>query len=301
MSYLEPMRVWPALQPYAKKVILSQSGLQLHVCDAGPQDAPALLLVHGLGDESDSWRHIIQPLALNQRVIAPDLPGFGRSDSLQRYTISQIIFVLLDLLDTLEIPGATFIGSSLGGLLSHAIAILHPDRVQGLVLLDGHLGAGTQKIDLGTLLFLVPGIGEWRYTRYRKDPQAAFDSLQPFYANLASLPPADRKFLFQRVNERVWSNNQRKAYLAVLRSTAAWMMTQQRHLEEGVKHLTIPTLVLYGEQDKIMPPDNAQMLSELQPTADVIILPGMGHLPQQEGPDKLLTCLQNYSRLNLKL
>lgn len=301
MSYREPMRVWPTLASYTKEITLNQSGLRLHIYDAGPQCAPVLLLVHGLGDESDSWRHIIQPLSIHQRVIAPDLPGFGRSEPLQRYAIAEIIHVLLDLLDTLNIPSATLIGSSLGGLLSHAIAIEHPDRVRGLVLIDGHLAANKQKLNLGTLLFMVPGIGEWLYNRYRKNPQAAYDSLIPFYANLENLPAADREFLFQRVNERVWSNRQRKAYLAILRNTAFWMVAQQRNLKENLKMLTVPTLVIFGEQDHIMPLENAYVLPELQSTAQLITLPGVGHLPQQEAPAALLRILQNDPRLHIQL
>jgi len=301
MPYQEPMSVWSALASYAKEITLNKSGLRLHIYDAGLLDTPTLLLVHGLGDEADSWRHIIQPLAVHQRVIALDLPGFGRSEPLQRYTISGIIHVLLELLDTLKIPSATFIGSSLGGLLSHAIALKHPNRVRGLVLIDGVLVAEKQKLNLGTLLFLVPGVGEWHYNRYRKNPQAAYDSLRPFYASLDNLPTADREFLFQRVNERVWSNRQRKAYLAVLRNTAVWMVKQQRNLKEDLKQLSVPTLVIFGERDHIMPLENARALSELQPTAHLITLPGVGHLPQQEAPETLLTHLQNDSRLDIKL
>jgi pimeloyl-ACP methyl ester carboxylesterase len=301
MPYQEPMRYWPALAPYAKDVVLIESGLRLHTYDAGPQDAPALLLVHGLGDESDSWRHIIQPLAKHQRVIAPDLPGFGRSASLQRYTIPALIRVLLDLLDTLKIAKAIFIGSSLGGMLSHATAIYHPNRVRGLVLIDGLLVTAKPQINLGTLLFMVPGIGEWTYSHYRKNPQAAYASLNPFYASLETLPAADREFLYQRVNERVWSNRQRRAYLAVLRNTATWMARQQRNLSENVKQLTVPTLIIFGELDQIMPLESARILSTLQATTRLITLPGVGHLPQQEAPEVLLLSMQNDSRLLIQL
>ncbi len=288
MSYLKPMQAWPELAPYAQEITLQQSSLRLHIYDAGPPDAPVLLLVHGLGDESDTWRHLIHPLSMHQRVIAPDLPGFGRSDPLPSYAIPDIIHVLLDLLDTLSISSATLVGSSLGGMLSHAIAIAYPDRVQGLVLIDGHLAANKQKLSLGSLLFMVPGIGEWLYNRYRKHPQAAYASLRPFYANLENLPAADREFLFQRVNERVWSDRQRRAYLATMRNTASWMIAQQRALRDNLKALAVPTLVIFGEEDHIIPIENAYMLPELQSTAQLVILPGVGHLPQQEAPQTLL-------------
>ena len=301
MSFQKPMSYWPAIEPYAKDIVLNQSGLRLHIYDAGPQDSPAIVLVHGLGDESDSWRHIIQPLAIHQRIIAPDLPGFGRSEPLQRYAIGDIIHILIDLLDTLSISSATLLGSSLGGMFCHALAIMHPDRVQGLVFLDGHLGVSKQKLNLSTLLFMIPGIGEWRYSHYRKNPQTAYDSLRPFYASLDDLPSADREFLYQRVNERVWSNRQRKAYLGVLRNTALWLAKEQRDLEANLINLVMPTLVFYGEQDHIVSVENAHALLKLQPSARLLTLPSVGHLPQQEKPEKLLLALKNNLQLQVVL
>lgn len=301
MQYQKQMRAWSELAPYAKKINLKQEGLQLHIYDAGPQGAPAVLLVHGLGDESDTWRYILPPLAVHQRVIALDLPGFGRSDPLKHYRIPALLDILLDLLATLEIPQAAFVGNSLGGVLSHAIAVKHPECVQALVLLDGHLAADQQNINLDTLLFLLPGLGEWRYSQYRNNPQAAYESLRPFYANLDNLPEEDRAFLFQRVNERVWSPKQRRAYLSILRSTALWMVTQQRIFRDGLPNLKVPTVVIYGEEDHIMPPENAQNLQALQPDIDVIMLPGVGHLPQQEAPDSVLSILKEHTQLHIEL
>lgn len=299
MPYQEPMLAWPNLSPYGANVTLKQTGLRLYIYDAGPQDAPAVLLVHGLGDESDTWRYILPPLAVHQRVIALDLPGFGRSDPLPQYRIPKILDVLLDLLATLDIPDATFVGSSLGGVLSHAIAVQHPERVRELVLLDGHLATKKQNFNLDTLLFLLPGIGEWRYSAYRKNPQAAYESLRPFYADPDMLPEKDREFLFKRVNVRVWSQKQRRAYLSTLRNTFFWMAKQQRILVGRLKNLNVPTVVIYGEEDHMMPPANAQHLRELQTGVDIVILPGVGHLPHQEAPDQVLAVVKQATGLKV--
>ncbi|MDF1513493.1 MAG: alpha/beta fold hydrolase [Anaerolineae bacterium] len=301
MQFREQMEVWPSLKPYAKNVVLEHSKVRLHAIDAGPPQAPGLLLVHGLGDESDTWRHIIPALAVHQRVIAPDLPGFGRSEAVQNYSIPGIITVLLDLIDTLHVSTATLLGSSLGGILCHTIAIQHPHRVRGLVLLDGHLAAKKQKLSLESLLLMLPGIGEWRYAHYQKNAQAAYESLRPFYADLDALPEADRKFLYRRVNKRVWSHKQRTAYLSVLRNTAIWMIAQQHRLNKALENLDTPTVVIYGGQDNIMHPDNACMLNEYQKNVQVMILPGVGHLPQQEAPDQLLSVLDQAVQLQIEL
>ncbi|MCS6863432.1 MAG: alpha/beta fold hydrolase, partial [Abditibacteriales bacterium] len=82
-EFQRPMEPWPALAPYVRKVQL-RSGLTLFAFEAGAPDAPPLLLIHGLGDEADTWRHVFLPLAERYHVIAPDLPGFGRSDKPRR-------------------------------------------------------------------------------------------------------------------------------------------------------------------------------------------------------------------------
>ena len=73
-AYQREMQPWPSLAPHARRIRLPVSGLSLHLYDVGPEDAPPLLLVHGLGDEADSWRHLIHPMSTSRRVLAPDTP-----------------------------------------------------------------------------------------------------------------------------------------------------------------------------------------------------------------------------------
>lgn len=296
--YQHPMQAWPALQQYARVVTLARSGVQLYVYEAGSPDSPVALLVHGLGDEADSWRHVIAPLATRYHVVALDLPGFGRSDQSRRaYTAPFLCDTILELMDTLSIAQATLIGSSLGAVLSQFIGLKHVERVSGLVLIDGTLLAHKQPLNLTMLLFLVPGVGEWLYTRLRKNPQAAFETLCSYYADLDALPEKDRDFLFQRVNERVWSDGQRRAYFSVLRNLAGWVTRQQRNLNTRLARLQVPTLVVWGEQDQVMPVDNARALVDVQPSAKLVVLPGVGHLPQQESPDAVLCAILDDNRL----
>jgi pimeloyl-ACP methyl ester carboxylesterase len=293
-----PMRAWPGLEAYAHTIGLAQSGLNLYVYDTGQSESPAVVLIHGLGDESDSWRHVVEPLSARYRVVAPDLPGFGRSDKPRRaYTVPFLCDTVLGLMDALSIASATLIGSSLGAVIAQSIALERRERVRGLVLIGGTLLAGTQPLNLPMLLFLVPGVGEWLYTRLRKDPQAAFETLRGYYADLDELPEADRAFLFQRVNERVWSDGQRRAYFSVLRHTATWVPRQQRDLDKKLAQLATPTLVIRGEHDYLMPVANAQALADVQPSATLVTIPRVGHLPQQERPQALLDAILADERL----
>lgn len=286
------MQPWPALAPHARSVTLQANGLRLHIYDAGSRTAPALLLVHGLGDEADTWRHIISPLAEQWRVIAPDLPGFGRSDKPKRaYTMPFLCETLLALLDALQLSQATLIGHSLGGIIAHTLALTHHERVHKLVLVDGGLSPRPQKLDLGTLFWMLPPFGEWSYNRLRRDPQAAYNTLRPYYADMDQLPEQDRQFLFQRVNERVWSDGQRDAYLSVLRQLPIWMM---RHARAGTTAVNMPTLVLWGERDRLMPVDHAHALTQVQSSATLVTIPAAGHMPHQEQPDLFLQALKRF-------
>ncbi len=294
------MEPWPDLAPYAKQLSLARSNHSLFLYDAGPEDAPVLVLIHGLGDEADSWRHVVEPLTAEQRVLVPDLPGFGRSDPLDSYAIEAHIETLLGLLDTLGIERATLIGNSLGGMLAHVIALRHPERVRGAVLIGGVLYATGQRFDLSLLLFLIPGVGEGLYSRLQRDPQAAYDSLRPYYADLDALPEADRDFLFQRVNQRVRSEHQRRAYLGTLRHLVTWLPRQQRGLKERLAALDVSTLVLFGEEDAIADPTSGEALLDVQPSARFLTIPDAGHVVQQERPEALLDVIRRDARLDVR-
>jgi pimeloyl-ACP methyl ester carboxylesterase len=154
--------------------------------------------------------------------------------------------------------------------------------------------ARSQKIDLATLLFLIPGLGEWLYTRLRRDPQAAYQTLAPYYSHLDELPEADREFLFQRVNERVWSDGQRRAFFSTFRNLARWLPGQQRDLPSRLSALGVPTLVVWGEADRINLIENGRALAELQPTARLVVVPGAGHDVHQEDAVAVLEAIRTW-------
>lgn len=287
------MLPYHTLEPYLVKLRLLRSGLKLNLFVNGPTDSLPVILIHGLADEADTWRHLISPLATYNRVIAPDLPGFGRSEKPKRsYTISFFLNVLTDLLDTLAVERAILIGHSLGALIAQSFALQSPQRVNRLVLIGGSLVARSQKINLATFLFLVPGLGEYFYNRLRKNPRSAYRSLEPYYYNLESLPEADKEFLFKRVTERVWDDGQRRAFLSTIRNLARWLPGQQRDLPTRLAGLDIPTLVIWGEDDQMNPVANANALVSVQPTAKLVVIPRSGHNLHQENAQAVLEAIR---------
>ncbi len=293
----QSMAPWPALEAHARRVVLPASGLSLFLYDVGPAEAPPLILLHGLGNEADTWRHVIPHLGGRFRVIAPDLPGFGRSDKPRRaYTVPFFCDTVFELLDALHIARAGLVGHSLGAVIAHLAALERPDRVECLVLVSGSLFAPSQKLDVVTLLFLLPGVGESLYRRFRSDPDAAYRSLEPYYSHLDGLPESEREFLRQRVNERVADEAQRRAFFSALRRMALWLPGQQRGLRKRLASLTVPTLVIWGEADRINPAANGRALAAAQPSARLVVVPGGGHNVQEEAPEAVAEALLEWPR-----
>jgi len=283
------MRIPSSLEPWATRVTLPGSGRQLFCYDAGPRDASAMMLVHGLGDEADTWRRVVAPLSQRFRVVAPDLPGFGRSP-LPRHVRLRPPFlaaVLLELAAHLGLRETALVGSSLGALLCQVMALSRPELVSRLVLVDGGLLA-MNRFNPALLLMLIPGIGERRYRGFASDLEAAWLSLFPYYANLGALPQEQRDFLRERVAERVTSTSQMRAYFSSFRGLVTWMALAGRRAGRRASASGIPATYVWGEQDHILPLAEGTSAHRQHPGSHLAVIPGAGHLPHQETPERFL-------------
>jgi pimeloyl-ACP methyl ester carboxylesterase len=296
--YREPMQPWPDLVPFVKNITLEKMRLEIFIYQAGEINNPPIIMIHGLGDEADTWRYVIGPLSQNYHVIALDLPGFGRSAKPKRdYTPKFLIDTILEVMSLMDIDQAILMGSSLGAMLSHAIAIKHPEKALGLILVGGTLLQNQSMKDKSLRLMSIPFVGEWLYTRLRKDPHAAFQSLANVYHRLDGLPQKDHDFLFTRVNRRVWSDDQRRAYFSTLRNLTPWIRTIQDQLPTMLSALNVPTLIIRGEFDTLFPSENARGVAQVQPSTTLITLEKSGHLPHQENPIKFLNAVTDWLNL----
>lgn len=277
-----PMPPWPALEPFARTVRLAVGGEELFLFDTGTagRKAPAIL-IHGLGDEADSWRHLIPLLAPDRRVLAPDLPGFGRSPGHGRISLKRHVAAIIGLLE--ETPSAVLVGSSMGAAVAELVAFAAPGRVAGLVLLDGGLPS-TGSLSPALIRMLTPILGERTYRAFRRDHEAAYRSLAPYYADLAALGEEERTFLRDRVIARVESETQLRAYFASMRSFVATAATGRGRFATSLAAYGGPILLGWGELDQIMPLDGAQTLRAARPDAKLVVFAGAGHLPHQEAP-----------------
>jgi len=294
-AYQQPMEPWPTLKQFAKTTHIEETDIDLFYYETNHEKKPALLMIHGLGDEADTWRYVFDALARDYHLIAPDLPGFGRSDKPDvDYTPDFMISTLIGLLDKIGVDQTILIGSSLGAMLSHAIALEHPGRVQGVVLIGGALLQTNKMADRGLRLMQIPFLGEWLYTRLRKNPDAAFDSMRNVYHDLDKMPNPDREFLYHRVNQRVWSDGQRRAYFSTLRSLIPWLKTQQSTILEQFSEMSTPCLIIRGEFDPLFSQENGKALAEIQKNTSMTTIDNAGHLPHQENPQAVMKIIQTW-------
>ncbi len=289
------MRFVPQLAEYAGALTLSDATRIAYVDSAPSSQADPIVLVHGLQDEADSWRHVFGPLARRQRVLALDLPGFGRSEKrTRRYTLDYFAGTVLRWLDALDITRASFVGNSMGAMICEQIALTQPARVRDLTLVDGTLAITRQPAGpRGALLRRL--FAKWLDKRYfaklRRSPQAAYDTLHSYYSNLDALPQNDRNFLFQRVNERVWDEGQRLAALSVQMNFVPFFMRNMSAIKRGVPKLGMPTTVIWGSNDGVFPIENGLARAGMQTGARYVEIAGAGHLPHQERPETFLEAL----------
>ena len=270
------MKPHALLEPYAQE----RNGIFYFDSRLGQE---TVLLIHGNGDEADTWRHVFVPLAQHFRVIALDLPGFGRSQT-KTSSLSGFAEAVLELLEGLSLEAVHLIGSSLGAVVAANFAASHKSRAKTLCLIGGAApNLGGLEVTAAIKPLLEIGIGEAFYNGLREAGQAAaFATLNPYYANLSAMPSDDLEFLGTRVWERVNSDTQRDTFFAALRS----LLSPAPRLE-----LNLPTLLIWGEADNIVPQIYARQLLVQIPKSRLIMIAKAGHLPHQEQPEATLKVL----------
>lgn len=248
----------------------------VRVVDIG--SGPALVLLHGLGGTWRNWQANLPGLSREHRVIALDLPGFGRSP---RYigpvTMERYVDTVIELLDELDVPSATFVGNSMGGLLTIEAAVRHPRRVRAVVLA---CSGGIPLTSLRQRLFTIP------------QARAINQLLQVGLVRRAiKVSPLARNLIGGRILHAPGTIPP-DVLSAALRGLGAPgfgpAMAAAAHYDARIRapQITCPTLVLWGREDRLLPVDMATELHDLIPGSRLIVWDGIGHCPMLEAPDR---------------
>jgi len=290
MSNIEQFTNWPSLTPFGKNLSMPEGDLFYYDSDEGKPDKPAIVLVHGLGDEADTWRHVFPLLAgAGYRVIAPDLPGFGRSlwkGGINVFVHCKAVIRLIAETGAADADRqAVIAGSSLGAGIAGLAAGRRPELVKSLILLDGcfPVAGGSGK---GLYLLALPFLGKRWYRGFRSNHEAAWKSLYPYYADLNTMSDEDKDFLRKRVIDRVESPNQERGYFSTLRSMNVFFLFGKKAEARKLKAFPGKIALLWGDRDNIFPKEKTALFRQLRPDADFSLIAGAGHLPHQEKPEE---------------
>lgn len=259
-------------------------------CESQGQ-GPTLLLLHGLGASSFSWRHNLAPLARHFQVLAVDLPGHGLTPAPLNadYHLEALTRGVRDFLDRRGVKQAAVAGNSLGGSLALLLARDFPDRVTALVLLAP--GVALRRVPWIFYPLRLPGLGfmaaallgPWiipfalRLAYYRRElitPEVVAGYAPPY---------------------REWHRR-----LALRRICRQLKIPSLVELEAMLKKISQPTAIIWGEQDRILPAAQAAWLQARLPQATLHLLAATGHAPQEEAPKQVNKIIIDFLTRSLK-
>ena len=276
---------------FKKHNFIKACDLQIHYIRMGQGD-PALLLLHGFGANTYTWRKVIEPLSEYTTVIAYDRPAFGFTDRPKRsewkgsnpYAPEMQPEIVVSLLDALSIDQAILVGNSAGGTITLQTAYRYPEKVNGLVLVDAAIynTGGTpwwarpiiqafKHIPLSPKLIrpLLPA-GDRALRLAWHDPSKIENGVIDGYATSWQVPGWD---------QAMW-----EMVLATGPIDIAWLPNRIKK----------PTLVITGDNDRIVPTRESIRLAEEIADAELVIIPECGHMPQEECPEQFSEAVLNF-------
>lgn len=253
-------------------------GNRIHYLDSGKPDGPPIVLIHGFGDNSFSWDGWTKVLGATHRVLAVDMPGHGLTRSPAGTTLAPD--KLADTIDAwagkIGLPPFAVAGNSLGGGVAWQLAVRHPQRVSALILVDAAGWPNPPSKEKPPLAF--------RIMQYKlgRDIIATIDS-KPLIREGLTKDVGNPLVIKEEFVDR-WAELQRApGHRTILMTLSPGSITASK---EELGAIKVPTLIEWGAVDPIIPVVSAHKFADAMPGSELIIYPGVGHLPQIEVPEK---------------
>lgn len=265
-------------------------GVRVHYQEAGDENAPAMILIHGFISSTMVWNEVFLPLAkAGFRVIALDLPGYGYSEKPRdgAYTIEAQARVVAGLMDRLEVKQAIVVGASYGGAIAATVALDFPERVNRLIL----VGAVTNDDATKYLLLRIartPLLGDVLTPLFLGSRWVMRRRMARVYRRLGR--PFDERKLAARHHVLAVAD----AHRAVIRSARRWNADR---IQQNAKLIRQPTLIVWGDHDQEIPIANGYRLRDEIHGARMIVFRNCGHLPPQEYPHQFVQAVSEFCDL----
>ena len=254
-------------------------------------EGPVLLLLHGIAGSSQTWIPAMEFLQAEYTVIAPDFVGHGHSAKpAGDYSLGNFANWMRDLLVVLGIERATVVGQSFGGGVAMQFAYQFPERCERLVLVDaGGLGREVSLIlrlvTLPASEYVMPVLFP-AFARRWGDPVARLAD----QIGLRSVPARE----IWRSYRSLTDTEGRQAFVRTMRSVIDPGGQSVNALDRLYLAERIPTLIVWGQKDRIIPVSHAYQALDTAPGCRLEIMPGVGHFPQSEDPAGFVRILQDF-------
>lgn len=267
-------------------------GVTVHLRDEGPKDAPAILLLHGSNADLHTWEPWAAALKGQYRVIRFDQVGHGLTgpDPQHDYSRANYVADILAVADKLGLKQFILGGNSMGGKHALAFAVAHPERVKGLVLVDASGGPmlkldtktdeGEDSGNIGFAIAQTPGVN------------LLIEQITPRSLIAQSLEQSVsvKSIVTEPMIDRYW---ELLRYPGNRRATLKRFGVPYDPLSEAeIAAVTAPTLILWGEEDRLIPVEAGRWLAKTLPSNRLVIYPKVGHLPQEEAVSQTLADLE---------
>lgn len=258
-------------------------GMSVHLRDQGRRDDPEpILLLHGTSASLHTWEGWVQELAPQRRVISLDLPGFGLTGPFPDggYRVGHYTKFLLALLDHLQVKRVVLVGNSFGGQLAWRFALAHPERSARLVLVDAAgYPRNSESVPIGFRLAGIPALAP---LMSRLLPRGMIESS---VRNVYGDPDKVEDDLVERYYQLTLREGNRQA----LRQRFAQAPSGELH--ERIGELQLPTLIIWGARDRLIPPDNAARFAADIEGSQRVLFDDLGHVPQEEDARRTVAVL----------
>ncbi len=266
-------------------------------------NGPPMLLVHGLGGSLINWRDVTGDLTRTHHVWSLDLIGFGRTPRAGREsTIPNNVGVVERVAE--HIGGGrpvVLVGNSMGGLISVLVASRRPHSVASLVLVDAAMpttpgGRFPLMLAAAFVVMRTPGIGAWvvrGHSRRRGAEHLVDDVLKLCTVDVSRISAETRDALVEQMTWRQEQEEPDRAFLEALSSLVQWLWHRDA-VERHIRRVQAPTLLMHGDQDKLVMLSAAQGVATLRPDWTFRVLDNTGHIPMMERPREFVEVLDGW-------
>lgn len=269
---------------------LNIAGMNVHLRDEGPKtDNESIVLIHGTSSSLHTWDGWVDALKEDRRVIRFDLPGFGLTgpDPENNYKIERYAEVVIAVLDELKVKKAVLAGNSLGGYVSWATAVLYPNRVSKLILVDASgYRFQPESVPLAFKLAQHPLASLLLKDVLPKSLVA--DSVKNVYGN--------PDLVSDELVDRYYDLSLREGNRSALK--ARFKQMSPGFLVDKIKTISAPTLIIWGGKDRLILPKFGHQFDQDITNSHLVVFDELGHVPHEENPQSTVLAVKQFLEEN---